>query len=147
MRGATIRTMPQNQPKHSEFLKALGRSLTPGKPLQPNSPYYEPVYEKDPGDPIELIRSDITFAEVESVNFISGFRGSGKTTELFRLKERLEEDGHYVAYANALDYMPPSAAIDVSDFLINLARAFSDAVEDDAGFDPKHQRWWTRVVH
>lgn len=51
----------------------------------------------------------------------SGFRGSGKTTELFRLKKSLEESGYVVLYGDALKYLNPAQEIDISDLLIVLA--------------------------
>ena len=109
--------------------KWLSPRLLVEAPLEPDSELYEPLYEHDPNDPIALIFRNIDFNEVQSLNFISGFRGSGKTTELFRLRRRLRDDGYFVAYANALDYLLPSEPVDISDFLIVLAGSFGDALE------------------
>ena len=67
-----------------EFLKGLYRKLQDG-PLEPGDPLYEPVYQA-PGcdDPIDKLERRIEYADVESLSLFSGFRGSGKTTELFR---------------------------------------------------------------
>src|SRR5438552_2849611 len=86
----------------------LSSRLVVDAPLEPGDPLYEPLYDTDPGDPIRLIHQDIEFSEVQSLNFISGFRGSGKTTELFRLRKKLRDEGYFVAYVNALDYILPS---------------------------------------
>src|SRR5271169_3148049 len=101
------------------------------RPLQPGDPLYQPVYGH-PGceDPIQLLQDNIEFADSESLNLFSGFRGSGKTTELFRLQQRLEQSGYVVLYADALDYINPSAPIQISDLLIILAGAFSDTLQE-----------------
>jgi len=82
-----------------EFLKWLHQQLKVDEPLHPGNPLYEPIYTSVSDDPVELIYKSFSRAEVESLNFISGFRGSGKTTELFRLKKQLEDDGLFVAVA------------------------------------------------
>jgi hypothetical protein len=82
--------------------------------------------------------------DVESVQFFSGFRGSGKTTELFRLKRELENESYIVLYADALKYINPAEEIDISDLLIVLAGSFSDAIEELTKEDIKIESYWTR---
>lgn len=130
-----------------QFRKWLGTKLVVDKPLEPDDPLYEPLYHDDPGDPIQLILNDIELSEVQSLNLISGFRGCGKTTELFRLRCQLRGSGFFVAYANALDYLLPSEPIDISDFLIVLAGSFSEALERDLKLDPAKEGFFTRFVH
>ena len=130
-----------------EFRKWLGNRLVVDQPLEPDDPLYEPLYRDDPGDPIQLILNDIELSEVRSLNFISGFRGCGKTTELFRLRSQLRQNGFFVAYANAIDYLLPSEPIDISDFFIVLAGSFSEAIERELQLDPAKEGFWTRFVH
>ncbi|MCI0681872.1 MAG: hypothetical protein L0Y71_07185 [Gemmataceae bacterium] len=138
-------------PDDSLLPKWLSSRLNVDAPLEPGEPLYqalyEPLYTNDPDDPIQLIFQDIAFNEVQSLNFISGFRGSGKTTELFRLRKQLQDDDYFVAYANALDYVLPSEPVDISDFLIVLAGSFSDSLADQLEVDPVKESWWTRIVH
>jgi hypothetical protein len=70
----------------------------------------------------------------------------GKTTELFRLQERLTHRGYVVLYADALDYINPSAPIEISDLLIILAGAFSDALQE-LEIDVSSETYWTRFSH
>ncbi len=116
-------------------------------PLQPGDPRYQPAYGH-PGceDPIQLLQNSIDFADGESLNLFSGFRGSGKTTELFRLRKRLEDSGYIVFYADALDYVNPSAPIEISDLLIILAGAFSDALQK-RHIDLFSETYWTRFYN
>jgi hypothetical protein len=131
--------------------KWLSPRLDADHALDPSDPLYEelyePLYKNDPDDPIWLILKDIELKEVQSLNFISGFRGCGKTTELFRLRKQLQDDGYFVAYANALDYLLPTEPVDISDFLIVLAGSFSDSLVEQLGFDPIKEGWWTRIVN
>lgn len=76
------------------LLKTIYQRLNENEPLKPDDPnyveLYQPVYDHEGcDDPVELMQTRIEFSEVESVQLFSGFRGSGKTTELFRLKKRL----------------------------------------------------------
>ena len=82
---------------------------------------YEPLYEGDPDDQVELMRERIRLAPVVSFQCFSGFRGSGKTTELFRLRKLLRDDGCLVFYADALEYLSPADAIDIGDMLLVIA--------------------------
>lgn len=127
-----------------QFLKRIYQELK-DEPLQPGDPLYQPIYDH-PGceDPIELLQNGIEFADVESLNLFSGFRGSGKTTELFRLRKRLEEAGYVVLYADALDYINPALPIEISDLLIILAGAFSDAIQEHHDVDLRSETYWTR---
>ena len=130
-----------------DFRKWLHTRLKVDQSLEPDNELYEPLYEGVAADPVELIYADIDLAEVESLNFISGFRGAGKTTELFRLKKQLEEAGHFVAYANALNYLLPTEPVEISDFLLVLAGSFSEAIESTLRIDLAAEGFWTRFVH
>jgi len=131
------------------FLKRIYQNLDPNKPLRPGNEFYVPVYSGSDGyDPVEEIKTRIQFSDGESRHFFSGFRGSGKTTELFRLKQELEELGYIVFYANALRYLNPNLPIEISDLLIVLAGAFSDAIEDaNPTIRLVHESYWERLRH
>jgi len=130
-----------------DFRKWLSTRLVVDQPLEPTDELYQPLYDGVPGDPIDLLYEDIDLSQIESLNFISGFRGSGKTTELFRLRKRLVDEGYFVAYANALDYLLPSESVEISDFLLVLAGSFSEAIEESINFDPAKEGFWTRFVN
>lgn len=136
-----------NSLSDADFRKWLGRRLNVDMPLNPDDELYEPIYQEDPADPVALILDDIELSEVESLNFMSGFRGCGKSTELSRLESCLKQKGYFVIKANALEYLPPSEPVEISDFLIVLAGAFSDALEKEFGIDPATETYWARFVH
>lgn len=110
-----------------ELVKLVYRNFG-DRPLEPGEQFYVPIYQANPNtsEPIERMQSKIEFAEGRSMQFFSGFRGAGKTTELKRLQKSLEAKGYLVVFANALDYINPSAPIDITDLLPVLAGAFSD---------------------
>ena len=128
-----------------QFLKFVYRQLE-DRPLDPGDPRYQPPYDH-PGceDPIRLLRNDIEYAGSESLNLFSGFRGSGKTTELFRLRQRLTDIGYVVLYADALQYINPAVPIEISGLLIVLAGAFGDALEQEHKIRLKGETYWDRL--
>src|ERR1700732_2507372 len=71
------------------------------------------------------IGTRIEFGGKKSLRLFSGFRGSAKTTELFRLQRSLEAQGYFVLYADALDYVNANEPIEITDLLMVLAGAFS----------------------
>jgi hypothetical protein len=127
-----------------QFLKFVYRQLE-DRPLDPGDPRYQPPYDH-PGceDPILLVQNDIEYADSQSINLFSGFSGSGKTTELLRLRQRLTDAGYVVLYADALKYINPAAPIEISDLLIVLAGAFSDAIEEEHQIRLKGETYWDR---
>ena len=134
-------------PEQRSFLKGLYQRLG-DEPLKPGSRFYEPIYGQ-PGceDPVEFMRKNIEFSNTESVQMFSGFRGSGKTTELFRLKKDFEGEGYVVLYGDALKYLNPAQEIDISDLLIVLAGTFSDALEQEEFAGIGQDSYWNRLVN
>lgn len=132
---------------HQKLLKELYQRLDDGA-LDPGDPLYEPIYAR-PGceDPVALMRKHIEFSEGESIQMLSGFRGSGKTTELFRLKKDLETQGYVVLYGDALQYLNPAQEIDISDLLIVLAGTFSDAMEKEGLATIGGTSYWDRLTN
>lgn len=134
------------------LLKDIYNRLDENKALKPEdanyAELYQPVYSH-PGceDPVELMHQHISFSEVESIQLFSGFRGSGKSTELFRLKKRLEEEGYVVLYADSLDYVSQSDEIDIGSLLTVIAGALSDSLEEKFGVDSVHESFWRRFTH
>ena len=131
-----------------QFLKSTYQRLQEGPLKTSEDPLYYNIYDQSGvEDPISLIQTHIEFSEVESMQMFSGFRGSGKTTELFRLKKKLEDKGFKVLYADALNYINPSEEMDITNLLPILAGAFSDALEDQFKIGTKDESYWARFTH
>jgi hypothetical protein len=131
-------------PDHQSFLKGLYQRLD-DRSLEPGDPLYEPIYTRAGcEDPVTLMQKHIEWSENESIQMLSGFRGSGKTTELFRLKKALESQGYVVLYGDALEYLNPAQEIDISDLLIVLAGTFSDALEEEGLESIGKDSYWNR---
>ena len=136
--------MPPSQTDRT-FLKQLYTNLA-DEALQPGSRFYEPVYQVlGLDDPVQQISTLIDFGGVESIRLFSGFRGSGKTTELLRLQRSLEKQGYFVLYADALNYVNAAEPIEITDLLMVMAGAFSDALEDRLDKDIARETFWDRL--
>ncbi|EDM79953.1 hypothetical protein PPSIR1_22966 [Plesiocystis pacifica SIR-1] len=133
-------------------LKALYQS-TGDRPLSPDDPAFVNLYASDalaPSDPVEDLATHIQFSALESVQLFSGHRGTGKSTQLRVLKQRLEEDPTYkVVICDMEDYLPMTDTVEVVDFLLAAAGALSDALDvpELLGDDPRHEGYWARFVH
>ena len=129
------------------FLKKFFQNLS-AESLDPSDERYVPLYDNPAltdEDPVELLADAIEWTS-ESVQLLSGYRGTGKSTELKRLKARLEESGYLVFLCDVEDYLNLSTPIDVSDFLMVAAGAFGEAVNERLEKDGHrlHEGYWER---
>ncbi|MFZ2279626.1 MAG: hypothetical protein WAW39_17650 [Prosthecobacter sp.] len=134
-----------------EFLNWLTQRVSRREALDCDVPeqkaLYEPIYDEDPDDPVRLMRKCISRQPVQSFQTFSGFRGSGKTTELFRLRHCLRQDGCLVFYTDALKYLSPADTVDIADMLLVIAGAFNDQLIDQGYGDDMKESWWSRAWH
>ena len=138
--------MAQN-PAPNPLRKTLYQRFDDDQPLEPGAPFYEPVYQRaGVEDPVRLMFDRICMGTAQSLCCFSGFRGSGKSTELLRLKQDLENEGYVVLYANALKYLNPSQEVDIASLLLVLAGSFSDALEKKS-IQIGTENYWDRFVH
>ncbi len=138
--------MPLNA-EDKNLLKSIYQNIEE-VPLKPGDPRYQPIYEAGGGDdPVEVLLGNIELSAIESMQLFSGFRGSGKTTELLRLKEKLEQLGYFVFYADALEYLSPAEPIDITELLIVIAGSFGDAVEQELDVKIVTESYWDRFWH
>lgn len=132
-----------------QFRKAFFQAIE-DKPLEPSDPKYEKLYGASSplGDPVELLAEAIRFSDGQSIQLLSGFRGTGKTTELKRLESVLVREGCQVVYLNMDHYVNLSTPVDISDFLMAVAGAFGDALRapEHLGEDPRREGYWDRLV-
>jgi hypothetical protein len=120
-------------------------------PLEAGDERYVPLYAGSSvlgQDPVELLAQAIRFSPGQSTQLLSGFRGTGKTTELKRLEATLVRDGYKVVFLNMDHYIHMSTPVDVSDCLMAVAGAFGEALAkpDQLGRDPRREGYWERLV-
>jgi hypothetical protein len=118
------------------------------RPLDPSNPcYVKHLGTADgAGDPITEIATQIDWSEAASVNLLSGQRGSGKSTELRRLKKELEDNGCVVFLSDMGDYMSLTTTIEITDFLLSIMLGLSEAFEEKYGRNPADRGYGDRLL-
>lgn len=61
------------------------------------------------------------------------------------MRGALEAQGHFVLYADALNYVNAAEPIEITDLLMALAGGFSDALEARLTIDAARQTYWDRL--
>jgi len=131
------------------FIREFFRNVT-DTPLEPTDNRYIRIYEDQriaSADPVELMARAIEWTPGESVQLLSGFRGTGKSTELRRLRSRLRANGYIVTLCDIEDYLNLSTPVDVTDFLMALAGAFAEALGRVLEDEMMAEGYWTRLVN
>ncbi len=95
-------------------------------PADPAETRYVALREAGRGA-VDELQATIELAFDPTTQLISGPNGSGKTTELYRLRGDLRSHGYTVTMVNIQNYVNESSAVDVTEFLIALAIAAHDA--------------------
>ena len=135
------------------FLAEFFRQVS-DQPLRPDDPRYIRLYDDldmAGDDPVDLMARAIEWTPGGSVQLLSGFRGTGKSTELMRLEKRLQEsDSDFLVFrCDIEEYLNMSVPVDICDFLMAVSGAFGDAVakRDVLQGHPAHEGYWERFVN
>lgn len=108
-------------------------------------PFYVPFLQNSSDDPIAELAERISFSQSQSVNLFTGQRGSGKSTEFRRLRKMLMEDDCVVFLLDMRDYMNLTTPVEISDFLISIMSALSEAVEKQFKKSPQQRSYFERL--
>jgi hypothetical protein len=135
------------KPEIRATLKSFANCLK-DEPLEPDNRCYVPHLLNDDGtgDPILELFNRISWSDSESVTLLSGHRGSGKSTELRRLRKYLEDDGCVVFLSDMRDYMNMTTQVEVSDFFISIMGALNEAFFERFKKNPAKESYWERLV-
>jgi len=106
------------------LLRTWLNCLTPD-PIDPTDARYVPLEESGRGA-VDDIYSFIDLSLATTTQLLSGASGSGKTTELRRLKANLKKAGFTVVLVDILEYVSQSAEIEATAFLIALGLSFGE---------------------
>jgi hypothetical protein len=135
---------------NDSFCRAFFRSLR-DEPIEPSDPRYENFYESpefSSEDPVRHVAFEIENSRSESTQLLSGYRGTGKSTELRRLAQYLSKRDYFVVLVPMLEHYNMTSPIDVTDFLLTVAGAFGDGLADPStGIlkdNPRHQSYFER---
>ncbi len=143
-------------PEQESLAAAFYRQLTNEHPIDPDAePHlYVPIYDPSLGafkqDPMRLLEKTITWCRDEgSTQLLAGYRGTGKSTELLRLRHNLRKAGFHVVIVDARQYFSVHRPIDISHFLLGIAGGFGDALAGPEllGENPAIAGYWERFSH
>lgn len=131
-------------PEDVAFLSEFFRQVS-AKPLGPQDPRYVPLYQDSElarFDPVDGLARAVSWIPGESVQLLSGFRGTGKSTELRRLKQNLERDHYIVLLCDMEQYLNLSTPIDVTDFLLAICGAVNEQLTRRGLLDDTLEESW-----
>ena len=124
-------------PDNSKFLDKMFNAFDPFKPLPAGDPAYVDYPEVRGDDDIRTgLGNKIRRAEGMTCQLYAGHRGAGKSTELLRLKEYLEEQNFWVVNfgADAEDIDPEET--EYTDILLACTRHLLEELENNANPSP-----------
>jgi hypothetical protein len=137
--GKNSSTAAGENPMTPEEFRRFFNIFNPTRPLDISNPedrkYYIDFSGVRGGEIIEELKRTITLADEETCQLFSGHRGSGKSTELLRLKAELEKQGFHVVYFES-DKSLDMTDIDISDILLVIARHISESLKPSISLRP-----------
>ncbi len=137
-----------------DTIKTYYNRCNPEKPLHPDDPYNVDI-DKEPGKVrgmswAEKLAKKIAFADSPVCLLFSGLPGSGKSTELLRLKTLLSEQDFFPVLINAEDLLDLNNPVDLPDILSVLVYATERTILEATGRDPEtalQESYFNRFWH
>lgn len=116
-------------PEEEAFLTEVHRNLDK-EAIGPESPFFVHL-EELPGnvlgqDPVPRLATSVRRSTSGSMFYLTGLRGSGKSSQLRRLAQDLRRDGFAVLMLDAEDYLDLRRPLALTDMLFFLVGAMSD---------------------
>lgn len=135
-------------------LRTWIRNCDPHAPLDPTDSRYLNLGEVSVGgesvcvrgeDAVAALTDAIELSDRSSCQLFSGFIGTGKSTELRRLKTDLEAYGYVVLLADAQNYHDLNHPLAIEDLLVILAGSFGEAAAQHLGPDLPETSYWHKL--
>ena len=119
------------------FLKRLYNAFDPFRPLPAGDPAYVDCTDvRGDGDILEAVGREILYSDRKTCQLYAGHRGAGKSTELLRLQQYLDEKGFFVVYFAADEEDIDPEDVQYTDILLactrNILAAFKDRTDSQA---------------
>jgi len=134
-------------------LRDAYNAVDPAVPLPSGDPRYVDCTDvRGDRDVVQRMLKTITWADSNTAQLLTGHRGCGKSTELLRLKARLEEAGYAVIYFEADEDLDVNDIV-YSDLLLAIARRIESelrqaySIELDTKLLENVQRWFADVLY
>ena len=126
-----------------ELIKNLYNAFDPFRPLPAGDPTYVDCREvRGDGDILKDLGNRIQLSQSKTCQLYSGHRGAGKSTELLKLKQDLENNHFYVVYFAADEQDIESEDAQYTDILLACTRHILEGLKNSA--DPKPLLDWLK---
>ncbi len=112
-----------------QFLTELCQALSQ-EAIDSNDPRYVHAMEMPEvfgPDVVRELGRDVRRSTEGSVAFLTGTRGSGKSTQVLRLRDNLAESGYAVVYVSLEEYLNLHKPVEVVEVLYAMVGSMSDA--------------------
>jgi hypothetical protein len=110
--------------------KKLFNVFNPMEPLPAHDPrYVDCSVERGSQGLLDILGDTIALSDKPTCQLLSGNTGCGKTTELWRLRERLEKSRYFVVYCESDDYIDVND-VEYADVLLAVLRDVSNAAKN-----------------
>lgn len=119
-------------PELTQFIRAVQRTEPLDVSIAADRSLYLP-HLQGPRDALGRLRSEINHRDGDGVYLFTGQVGSGKSTELLRLKSELNGPQCKVYYCDLENWLNVNAPIDLSSFLLALMAGWIDSIGTVAG--------------
>ena len=133
----------------NSFIRTAYNRCKPEEALDPGDDRYVDFSAKHlrgaDGDLVTRLRRDILLSDEHPRFMVSGFRGSGKTTELRRLTPQLNQEGYRTLYIDSDDYLNLRVSASVTDLWICIAGAVDEYLEKEFPTRTKVSRFTERL--
>ena len=128
------------------FLKRLYNAFDPFRPLPAGDPAYVDCTDvRGDGDILEAVGREILYSDRKTCQLYAGHRGAGKSTELLRLQQYLDEKGFFVVYFAADEEDIDPEDVQYTDILLactrNILAAFKDIANSQPVLNWLKERW------
>lgn len=115
----------------AKTLRDAYNAVDPAQPLPAGDPRYVDCTDvRGNEDVVTQMFKTVSYSERDSHQLFTGHRGCGKSTELLRLKARLEVANFYVVYFAVDEYLDPNDLI-YTDLLLSIARRAEEEFRKD----------------
>lgn len=114
-----------------EMQRKLFNAFDPIEPLNPEDPRYVD-WNKARGSE-NLLRElfgTIRLTEGPTCQLLSGHRGCGKTTELFRLRRELEKESYFVVYCESDEFIDLNDTVESSEVFLAISQQIANTARD-----------------
>jgi hypothetical protein len=128
------------------LLKRFHQSLTES-PLEPDAAIYvKELHQSDPThDAVAQLAQQISFNESAAAYLFTCQIGTGKSTELRRLRQLLVHEGCFVGLADRAQFVNLTTPIGIGDLLIAIMGAYAEAVEELTKTQVATESLWQRL--